>query len=116
MNNRRTGMDYETKACEYLCKNGYEILERNFANRMGEIDIIGKESGNLCFIEVKYRKNKDSGYAAEAVTKKKQQTIMKVAGYYLTKMKYATNQPCRFDVVAIDDNKVTLIKNAFGSM
>ena len=59
MNKRRVGSVYEEKAAEYLEKDGYRILKRNFYCRSGEIDLIasGKEgSGSvLVFVEVKYR-------------------------------------------------------------
>ena len=39
-NNRKTGACYEDLACQYLLSLGYVILDRNFRNRNGEIDII----------------------------------------------------------------------------
>ena len=51
------GREKEQIVAEYLCGKGYEILERNFNCRLGEIDIIAreKESNTLVFCEVKYR-------------------------------------------------------------
>ena len=44
----------ENLACEYLVKNNYKIIERNFRQPWGEIDIIAKKSDKtLVFIEVK---------------------------------------------------------------
>ena len=40
---------------------GYEILERNFSCRRGEIDLIAREGGYLVFVEVKYRRTADQG-------------------------------------------------------
>ena len=37
------GKKYEAQAAEFLEKQGYLILERNFQCRQGEIDLIGKE-------------------------------------------------------------------------
>lgn len=73
-----------------------------------------KES--LCFIEVKYRKSLNSGFAAEAVNIHKQKIIMQTARFYMQKNKINQEQPCRFDVVAIDNDNICLIKNAFGGM
>lgn len=58
---------------EYLCGKGYEILERNFNCRLGEIDIIAreKESNTLVFCEVKYRSSLNYGDPLEAVTPEK---------------------------------------------
>ena len=45
MNKRTVGAGYEEKACAYLKAQGMEILERNFRNRVGEIDIVAREGG-----------------------------------------------------------------------
>ena len=45
----------ENLASEYLEKQGYLILERNFACRQGEIDIIAREKDEIVFVEVKTR-------------------------------------------------------------
>lgn len=113
MNKREIGKKYEEIACEYLLRNDYNIIERNFFIRNGEIDIIAKNDGYLCFIEVKYRKKNSMASGLEAVDKKKQGIIYNVAKYYLYKNKLSENMACRFDVISIDGNKITLVKNAF---
>lgn len=113
MNKRSIGTKYETLACSYLEEQGYEILERNFRCRIGEIDIIAWDGGYLVFIEVKYREKEGCGQAVYAVSSKKQQVISKVAAFYLLKKRLSESTPCRFDVVAIDGNKLQLYKNAF---
>ena len=50
---RKTGDIGENIACEFLKKRGFEILERNYSKKWGEIDIITKKSGLIHFIEVK---------------------------------------------------------------
>ena len=57
MNTRKTGTEYERMAADYLQKQGIRILERNYRNRNGEIDIIGRDQEYLIFFEVKYRKS-----------------------------------------------------------
>ena len=89
MNKRQIGSVYELKASDYLTKKGYQIIERNYRCRIGEIDIIAIERDCLCFIEVKYRKNEKTGDPLEAVDKRKQQKIIRTAQYYLlTHSKY----------------------------
>lgn len=56
-NRRAIGTEYETLACEYLTRHGYQILCRNFRCRQGEIDIITRDRDYLVFIEVKYRRD-----------------------------------------------------------
>lgn len=112
-NTREIGARYEACAADYLRRNGYEILEQNYRSRRGEIDLIGREGEYLCFVEVKYRKSKGMGYAAEAVGWRKQLTICRAAQYYMMRHGMDEWTPCRFDVVAIDGDEITLLRNAF---
>lgn len=57
MNKRGIGNKGEAIAASFLENNGIIILERNYQNRFGEIDIIAREGNVLLFIEVKYRKD-----------------------------------------------------------
>ena len=112
MNTRRTGEQWETAAADYLKAQGMQIVERNFRSRQGEIDIIGYHQGYLVFVEVKYRRNADSGVPAEAVTLQKQRHIRMTAQYYLYSRRYG-DIPCRFDVVSILAQEIQWIKDAF---
>ncbi|WP_326908947.1 YraN family protein [Sedimentibacter sp. MB31-C6] len=108
------GYFYEKIAKKYLKDNGYLILEENFKNRFGEIDIIASKNGILSFIEVKGRKNKEFGLPREAVTLSKQRKIISAAKYYLM-LKKIDDIQCQFDVIEIIllDKTITLIENAF---
>ena len=55
--NRIKGDIGENIACKYLIKNHYKILERNFKNSIGEIDIIARHKKEIVFVEVKSRTN-----------------------------------------------------------
>ncbi|MCI7227256.1 YraN family protein [Lachnospiraceae bacterium OF09-6] len=112
MNRRETGTQYEERAAEYLIAQNYQILERNYRIRSGEIDIIARDGTVLVFIEVKYRKNDESGNPLEAVDIRKQRKIIKVARYYLYQKKYG-DVPCRFDVIGICGSHIEHIKDAF---
>ena len=112
MNRRETGTQYEERAAEYLIAQNYQILERNYRIRSGEIDIIARDGTVLVFIEVKYRKNDESGNPLEVVDIRKQRKIIKVARYYLYQKKYG-DVPCRFDVVGICGSHIEHIKDAF---
>lgn len=116
MNKRQLGTDYENKACEYLKNKGYKILEKNFRTYNGEIDIVAKNGDYIVFVEVKYRQRNSFGYSAEAVNAHKQQVIYKVARGYICKYYKHKEPPCRFDVIAFDNNEITHIINAFGGL
>ncbi len=110
------GKDSESLAARHLKKNGYKILEQNYRNKLGEIDIIAKEKGTLVFVEVKARKTHVFGNPKWAVTPKKQRKISMVALYYL-KAANKTHVKARFDVVSLslakDNPQIEIIKNAF---
>lgn len=115
MNRRKIGSCYETAARFYLENKGYRFLEANFRIRSGEIDLIMEDGGTLVFVEVKYRSGGAFGRGEEHVDRRKQQTIIRVAEYYLLREGLYERCPCRFDVVSIDGSgKVTHYENAFG--
>ena len=110
----------EDFAVEYLEGKGYEIIERNFNTRLGEIDIVAKDGKYIAFIEVKSRAD-DCMYAPrQAVTRAKQRKICKAAMLY--ELKKGLNGQPRFDVFEIiygkndlEIKKFAHIKNAFGT-
>lgn len=112
-NNRETGSCYENIAAAFLEDQGYVILERNYRDRIGEIDLIAKDGEDLVFVEVKYRKDCKKGYPEEAVGYRKQQHIRHTAQYYLYRRHGGRDIPCRFDVVSILGDEIRLIKDAF---
>lgn len=114
MNRRKTGTGYEELAAAWLEQRGYEILERNFWTRKGEIDLVARHRGYLVFVEVKYRKNQNSGAPEEAVDRRKQRRIMEAAGVYLALHGYSPDWRMRFDVAAIEGEQIRVIENAFG--
>lgn len=73
----------EELAALLLEERDYEILERNYRSRFGEIDIIARRKDILTFVEVKTRSGEYYGTAAEAVTWSKQQKIRQTALEYL---------------------------------
>lgn len=81
--NRKLGTLGEDLAVAYLKRCGYEILERNYRCRYGEIDIIGRKKGVIDFIEVKTRTGSDYGSPGEAIDHKKMQKIRATAREYL---------------------------------
>lgn len=112
MNKRQIGSIGEDMAVEFLKSRGVKILERNYRNRFGEIDIIGMEDNTLLFIEVKYRKNESFGYPLEAVGFAKQEKIRKMARFFLNENHYY-HYNIRFDCIGIIGSQIEWIKGAF---
>lgn len=113
MNQRLLGSCYEDLAAAYLEQQGLCILKRNYRCRIGEIDLIARDGRYLVFVEVKYRRNQGQGGPLAAVTGKKQGRIGRTAAYYLLTEVGSEEIPCRFDVVAVDGQKLHWIRNAF---
>lgn len=107
----------EDKAYEYLIKNNYKIIERNFLCKQGEIDIIAmSKEKELVFVEVKTRKNLKYGTPCEAVTPKKMKNIIFSSKYYIFLNKLY-NINIRYDVIEVyvfnTRYSINHIKNAF---
>ena len=110
--NKIVGGKGEVRAEIFLKNQKYQILERNYRNKIGEIDLIAKDGETLVFIEVKTRSSCQFGRPCEAVTPYKQNKIRGVASFYLmTTGQY--DAACRFDVIEVLDEEVNHIKNAF---
>ncbi len=114
--NKELGRRGEELAVQYLRKNGYELVQRNYVCKMGEMDIIAKEKDTLVFIEVKTRTSTLFGPPQLAVNSAKQRQLSKVALNFL-KEKRIEGAKARFDVVAIllgkRGDEIELIKDAF---
>ena len=119
---KKLGARGEKIATSYLQNRGYRILECNYRNRLGEIDIIAKQGKDLVFIEVKTRSDILFGSPFDSVTAAKQKQLSKVALEYLSR-KDCLDHPARFDVVGVQlkemkatqwqDAKIELVQNAF---
>lgn len=118
MLNRRQkfGEKGEAIAVRHLQKKGYRIIETNYRNKLGEIDIIAQDKDTIVFAEVKTRRSVQFGNPKQAVTVQKQKKISMVALYYL-KSTGQSGARARFDVVGVisnrDEPRVEIIKNAF---
>ena len=112
-NKRKLGNEKEQIAKKYLESKEYQIIEENFYAKGGEIDLIGKNDGYLVFIEVKYRSIDMTGHPLEAVDYQKQNKLRFTAQYYMYKNHISEDTPCRFDVVAILGDEITVVKDAF---
>ena len=108
----------ENYAADYLKRQKYKIIERNYRKRCGEIDIIAEKNGVIAFVEVKTRHSNTLAQPFEAVDRRKQEKIIKTAVNYISENKIDCD--CRFDVceVFVDKDclklrKINYYENAF---
>lgn len=110
------GKSGENLACSYLKAKNYQILERNFRIKVGEIDIVARQGKYLVFCEVKTRRSCRFGEPFEAVTTFKQKKLKTLASQYLAFHSHGNLSP-RFDVISISFSKrtpiISHIENAF---
>jgi putative endonuclease len=120
---RRTGIRGETYAYWYLRRHGYIFVARNYTPRgvKGELDLVGYDGETLAFVEVRTRTLRDDLTALPelSITTDKQRMVARTAQRFLAE-RHVSNRPCRFDVLAIDNNpgrspEVRLHKDAFSA-
>lgn len=111
---RATGNKGEDAVADWLLKNGYQILERNFTVQQGEIDIIAQKEKTVAFVEVKTRKHHYFALS-QVITATKQRKIIMAAKQYLQKQKYI-DYLFRFDVALVTESthyNIEYLPNAF---
>ncbi|MET3536939.1 YraN family protein [Chryseobacterium limigenitum] len=107
-NHNDLGKKAEDLAVEFLQKNGYKILIRNFRYQKAEIDIITEKDSLIIIVEVKARSTDAFNLPQEAVNKRKISLIVSAANYYLEE--FNKNQEVRFDIISVlPDEKGKLV-------
>ena len=110
---QRTGDEGEEQALAFLSDAGLSLVQRSYLCKGGEIDLIMRDPSSLVFVEVRTRATSQFGGAVASVTPAKQKRMVHAAQMYLQTQK---SQPaCRFDLIAIDDGKITWLKNIITS-
>ena len=102
------GKKAEDLAADYLVKNGYKILVRNFRYQKAEIDIIAEKDHLIIVTEVKARSTDFFILPQEAVTKSKIKLIVTAANHFMEE--FNKDQEVRFDIISVlPDEKEKLI-------
>lgn len=101
---RCLGIDGEQLAVEHLVRRGYEIVERNYRTRWGELDIIARNGPTLVFCEVKSRRVSRAGDASplDAIHGLKRNQVRAMARRWLADRPGHPYAPVlRFDAIAV---------------
>jgi len=105
----------EKIACNFLLEKGYTVLHKNWRHKRDELDLVTRFDDLLVFIEVKTRINSYMGSPVEAVTKGKQQRLIRAAQAYIET--YDIDLEVRFDIIGIIKNQqqeeIIHVENAF---
>jgi putative endonuclease len=115
---KQAGDAGEARALAHLVGQGLRLVERNYRvargpnARGGEIDLIMRDrDGTLVFVEVRARRSPTYGGAAASIGVAKRRSLILAARTFLTRQR--TTPPCRFDVVAIDGERIEWLRGAF---
>jgi|TARA_R110002096_G_scaffold194356_6_gene376517 putative endonuclease len=105
----------EEIALDFLRQRGFRLLERNYRNRFGEIDLVMQDDGFIVFVEVRLRSSTNFGGALDSIDYHKRSKLIKCAQHYIAND--SGRNDFRFDVVAISPNKtrheIQWLTNAF---
>lgn len=113
------GKHGEDLAVNFLKKQGYKILERNFQKGYGEIDIIAQEKDTLVFVEVKTRISTQFGSPLEAITHWKLRALTRSVQFYKS-FHPELPESLRIDLIAVSLSpgggveKIEHVKNITG--
>ncbi len=96
------GKKGEDLAAEFLKKQGFKVIEKNWRfSRTGEIDIIAEDKDTLVFVEVKTRTSMCFGHPIEAISSRKLSTIQKLAEIYINTKNMKKYENFRIDIIGI---------------
>lgn len=101
-NTTTLGRRAEDLACRQLEALGFQLLERNYRCRAGEIDLVMLDGTTLVLVEVRSRSTSAHGGAAATVGARKQQRFIRAARHLMLTRPEFRKLAARFDVVAID--------------
>ena len=106
------GRSGEDATAAWYATHGYDIVQRNWTCRTGEIDLICRRGPLLVICEVKARTTDHFGSPLEAVTPAKRRRLRQLAALYLLEAKPGT-RTVRFDVAAVKAGRVEVLESAF---
>ena len=115
---QQSGRRAEELAAEFLRAQGFEIVQRNYLRRLGELDLIARDAQLLIIAEVRTRSSAAYGGAAASVDRRKQQRITRAARALLQQRADLARLPVRFDVIVVKDPhgaapRIEWIRHAF---
>lgn len=108
----------EREAARFLRRLGYRVIARRYRTPLGELDLVARDGKCIVFVEVKTRRSSEAGQPFEAVDRRKQQQLTKLALAFLKRRGWL-EQPARFDVISIvwpeaaNAPEITHYRNAF---
>lgn len=110
MSSKAIGDNAESVVCDYLEKQGYKIVDRNWRTRWCEIDIVAKKAKTVHFVEVKYRHTSDFGGGFDYITPAKLRQMRFAAELWISSNRY-TGDVCLSAAAVGSDGIVNFIES-----
>ena len=110
------GRSGEDIAATWYEDHGFEVLERNWQRREGEVDLIARKGRTVAFCEVMTRTSDTYGTGAEFMLAAKQRRIRRLASRWLAELTPSSGRALvdlRFDVISITAGEIEVIEDAF---
>ena len=108
----RAGLAAERLAADLLRREGYRVLEHRFRFHRHDVDLVARRGATVVFVEVKARANSAFGAGTEAVTPRKRLELTRAASAWLQRHG-GPGDGARFDVIAVDGDRVEWLQSAF---
>ena len=113
------GREAETRALTFLRHQGLRLVRRNYACKLGELDLVMSDKNVLVFVEVRHRTRTRAGSAEESIDQGKRRRLRRAAAHYMQTFGMTDTRPCRFDIITLHPDargKVGIhwIENALG--
>ena len=103
----------EDRVVRWYRRHGFEVLDRNWRCRQGELDVIARRGSVVAVCEVKTRSSNAFGTPAEAVNWQKQRRIRRLAAQWLSEQERRGTVQLRFDVAEVMGREIRVIESAF---
>ncbi|MCY3636973.1 MAG: YraN family protein [bacterium] len=103
----------EDRVVRWYRRHGFEVLDRNWRCRHGELDVIVRRGSVVAVCEVKTRSSNAFGAPAEAVGWQKQRRIRRLAAQWLSEQERRGAVQLRFDVAEVMGREIRVIESAF---
>jgi len=107
------GRQGESLAAAWYRDRGYQVVDRNWRTRSGELDLVALRHRTLVFCEVKARTTDAFGVPAEAVNRSKQVRLRRLAAQWMASHPATRGRQVRFDVACVLGDTLEVIEGAF---
>jgi putative endonuclease len=104
LSHKELGREGELLALDYLKKEGFRLLEKNYRSRQGEIDLVVEKGEDIYFVEVKTRRSFDTVSPYEMISSEKERHLSRVALHYFAK-KRVKDRAGIFALLVVDLSK-----------